>query len=72
MLVAHVAGEAQEVVEAVAGDVGEPADVRLGLEEIEHGSHVDHRGLEDDVAERAAQARRRPSCTSARTLRASV
>ena len=55
-LVADVAGEAQEVVQAVAGDVGEAADVGVGGEQLQHRAHVDRRRLEHDVAERPAEA----------------
>ena len=54
-LVADVAREPQEVVEAVAGDVREAADLGLGREQLEHGADVDLGRLEQHVAERAAE-----------------
>ena len=48
--------EAQQVVEAVAGDVGKPADVDRRAKQLEDRPHVDLGRLEQDVAERAAEA----------------
>ena len=70
-LVADVAGEAQEVVQAVAGDVGEAADVGVGGEQLEHRAHVDRVG--SSTMSPSGRPRRSSSHdTSARTLRASV
>ena len=54
-LVADRRREPGEVVEAVARDVGEAADVDRGAQQVEHRGDVDLGRLEQDLAERPAE-----------------
>jgi len=58
-LVGDVGGEAVEVLQAAGGDVGEAAHIDLGAQQLEHRLDVDLGRLEQDVAERAAEAEKR-------------
>ena len=57
--VAHLGLQAQQVEQALAGDVGEAAHLDLRLEQLAHRAHVDHGGLEQRLAHAGPPARRR-------------
>ena len=73
-LVADLGGEAQQVAEAAGGDVGEAADLDLGAQQLDDRLDVDLGRLEQDVAERPAEAPpgRRRAASPSSAERASV
>jgi hypothetical protein len=68
--VREVVAQPLEVVDAAAGDVREPMDRDVGAQQLEHGAHVDDRGLEQDVGDAAAAELRRAVVVRERRQRA--
>jgi hypothetical protein len=50
-LKADVGAQPQEILQPIAGDVGEAVHRNVGSQQLEHRADVDHRGLEQDVGD---------------------
>ena len=59
IVVPDVRVQAQQVQQAVAGDVREPVDATSERSSVQRGAHVDHRRLQQLVGQRAAELGRR-------------